>query len=261
MIFFCYLYYTLRLERGRPPTSPCPRSSPPRRAVFLPAIPPLPTPSSFLQSRPHPRRLPSSHPTCRTRASHHRRESRPQPTHPPTPVPPRSRIRSVYGRPPRAMPSHPRIPPPPPPPRPHAASNGFRAPVPRDLTSAPSMEGHHASCILGLRAPSSDTMPSHPASGCLCRHYPQPPPRAINAPPSSPETPRPSVFSTPACIVIPSGTAAPVPLAYPPARQPPSSTCLTPLAMTPSIPGSSRPTARRSTPTTEDSSMTTFSIG
>jgi hypothetical protein len=67
-----YLYYTLRVERGRPPTSPCPRSSPrlrclpscnfaPARVVFLPCNP-APARVVFPASRPQPRRLPSLHP-------------------------------------------------------------------------------------------------------------------------------------------------------------------------------------------------------
>ncbi|AQK45003.1 hypothetical protein ZEAMMB73_Zm00001d025914, partial [Zea mays] len=47
------LYYTLRLERGRPPPLPCPRSSP-ARAVFLPAIPPPPARRPFPSISPSP---------------------------------------------------------------------------------------------------------------------------------------------------------------------------------------------------------------
>jgi hypothetical protein len=73
------LDYTLRLERGRPPTSPCPRSSPrprclpscnpaPAHAVFLPCNP-APARVIFPASHPQPRRLPSLHPTS-TLCSH-----------------------------------------------------------------------------------------------------------------------------------------------------------------------------------------------
>jgi hypothetical protein len=52
------LYYTLRLERGRPPPSPCPRSSP--RPHHLPPCNPAPTRAlPSLQSRPRQRRVPA----------------------------------------------------------------------------------------------------------------------------------------------------------------------------------------------------------
>eukprot|EP00267_Zea_mays_P051543 XP_020404504.1 vegetative cell wall protein gp1-like [Zea mays] len=44
-LFSAILYYTLRLERGRPPPSSCPCSSPRPHRPFLPAIPPPPAPS------------------------------------------------------------------------------------------------------------------------------------------------------------------------------------------------------------------------
>jgi hypothetical protein len=55
-----YLYYTLRLERGRPPPSPCPRSSPrPRR---LPPCDPAP-PASSLPCIPRRPRAPIRYPS------------------------------------------------------------------------------------------------------------------------------------------------------------------------------------------------------
>jgi hypothetical protein len=73
-----YLYYTLRLERGRPPTSPCPRSSlhprrlpscnpAPARAVFRASSRPRAR-AVFPASRPQPRRLSSLHPAATPRS-------------------------------------------------------------------------------------------------------------------------------------------------------------------------------------------------
>jgi hypothetical protein len=98
-----YLYYTLRLERGRPPPSPCPRSSPrPRR--LPPCNPALARAVPSLQSRPRSRHpFPASRP----------RQRRPFPTIPPTtasslpsiPPPSASSLPCIPRRPRGAVPS------------------------------------------------------------------------------------------------------------------------------------------------------------